>query len=47
MNYGKLVEGVIRSTFVLDEDGKISLAQYNVKATGHVARLRKQLGIDA
>lgn len=47
MNYGKLVEGVIRSTFVLDEDGTIVLAQYNVKATGHVARLRKQLGIDA
>ncbi|MFC4140254.1 MULTISPECIES: thioredoxin-dependent thiol peroxidase [unclassified Microbacterium] len=47
MNYGKVVEGVIRSTFVLDEDGVISLAQYNVKATGHVARLRKTLGIDA
>ena len=47
MNYGKLVEGVIRSTFVLDEDGVITSAQYNVKATGHVARLRKQLGIDA
>ncbi|WP_050304900.1 peroxiredoxin, partial [Mycobacterium tuberculosis] len=47
MNYGKLVEGVIRSTFVLDEDGIITSAQYNVKATGHVARLRKQLGIDA
>lgn len=46
MNYGKLVEGVIRSTFVLDEDGVITSAQYNVKATGHVARLRKQLGID-
>lgn len=47
MNYGKLVEGVIRSTFVIDEDGSIVLAQYNVKATGHVARLRKQLGIDS
>jgi thioredoxin-dependent peroxiredoxin len=47
MNYGKVVEGVIRSTFVLDEDGIITSAQYNVKATGHVARLRKQLGIDA
>jgi peroxiredoxin Q/BCP len=47
MNYGKVVEGVIRSTFVLDEDGVITSAQYNVKATGHVARLRKQLGIDA
>ena len=47
MNYGKVVEGVLRSTFVIDEDGTIALAQYNVKATGHVARLRKQLGIDA
>lgn len=46
-NYGKVVEGVIRSTFVIDEDGTIALAQYNVKATGHVARLRKALGIDA
>ena len=47
MNYGKVVEGVLRSTFVLDEDGAVDLAQYNVKATGHVARLRKTLGIDA
>ena len=47
MNYGKVVEGVIRSTFVLDEQGTIALAQYNVKATGHVARLRKLLGVDA
>lgn len=47
MNYGKAVEGVIRSTFVLDEERTIVTAQYNVKATGHVARLRKQLGIDA
>lgn len=47
MNYGKVVEGVIRSTFVIDEDGTIVLAQYNVKATGHVARLRTQLGIDS
>ena len=44
--YGKLVEGVIRSTFVVDEDGKLTLAQYNVKATGHVAKLRRDLGID-
>ena len=44
--YGKTVEGVIRSTFVLDEDGKVALAQYNVKATGHVAKLRRDLGID-
>ena len=45
--YGKLVEGVIRSTFVVDEDGKVALAQYNVKATGHVAKLRRDLGIAA
>ena len=47
MNYGKVVEGVIRSTFVLDESGVVELALYNVKATGHVARIRKLLGIDA
>ncbi len=47
MNYGKVIEGVIRSTFVLDERGVITHALYNVKATGHVARLRKILGIDA
>ena len=45
--YGKDVEGVIRSTFVVDEQGKIQLAQYNVKATGHVAKLRKDLGVAA
>jgi peroxiredoxin Q/BCP len=45
--YGKLVTGVLRSTFVVDEDGKIVLPLYNVKATGHVASLRKKLGIDA
>ncbi|KDA06653.1 peroxiredoxin [Microbacterium sp. CH12i] len=45
MNYGKVVEGVIRSTFVLDESGIITHALYNVKATGHVARLRKTLGV--
>src|SRR6476646_5397172 len=39
--YGKTVEGVIRSTFVVDEDGTVALAQYNVKATGHVAKLRR------
>ena len=37
--YGKTVEGVIRSTFVVDEEGKVEQAQYNVKATGHVAKL--------
>lgn len=46
-NYGKTVTGVLRSTFVVDEDGKIVEAMYNVKATGHVARLRKTLGLAA
>jgi peroxiredoxin Q/BCP len=45
--YGKVVQGVIRSTFVVDEDGRVEVAQYNVKATGHVAKLRKDLGLDA
>ncbi|HEY7173351.1 MAG TPA: thioredoxin-dependent thiol peroxidase [Micromonosporaceae bacterium] len=44
--YGKTVTGVIRSTFVIDENGKIERAMYNVKATGHVAKLRRDLGID-
>jgi thioredoxin-dependent peroxiredoxin len=44
--YGKVVQGVIRSTIVVDEDGKVALAQYNVKATGHVAKLRRDLGLD-
>ena len=44
--YGKTVTGVIRSTFVIDEEGKITLPLYGVKATGHVASLRKKLGID-
>jgi peroxiredoxin Q/BCP len=43
--YGKVVEGVIRSTFVVGEDGAVEVAQYNVKATGHVAKLRKDLGL--
>jgi len=46
MNYGKKIMGVIRSTFVIDPDGKIEQAFYNVKATGHVAKLRRDLGID-
>lgn len=46
-NYGKTVEGVLRSTFVIDENGLVEHALYNVKATGHVARLRKTLGVDA
>jgi peroxiredoxin Q/BCP len=43
--YGKKVIGVIRSSFVIDPDGTIEQAQYNVKATGHVAKLRRELGI--
>jgi peroxiredoxin Q/BCP len=43
--YGKLRHGVIRSTFVVDEDGKIERAMYNVRATGHVAKLRQELGV--
>ena len=45
--YGKTVVGTLRSTFVLDESGKVEQALYNVKATGHVASLRKKLGLDA
>ena len=44
--YGKTVTGVIRSTFVIDEQGVLEHALYNVKATGHVASLRKKLGLD-
>lgn len=43
--YGRSYEGVIRSTFAIDEKGKVSLALYNVKATGHVSMLRKLLEI--
>jgi len=43
--YGRTVTGVIRSTVVVDEDGVVRLARYNVKATGHVASLRKALGV--
>jgi len=45
-NYGRTVQGVIRSTFVIDEQGRIEKAMYNVKATGHVAKLRRELGLD-
>ena len=45
MNYGKLVEGVIRSTVIIDADGVVTHALYNVKATGHVARIRTLLGV--
>jgi peroxiredoxin Q/BCP len=47
--YGKLIEGVIRSTFVIDVDGKgrgtVAVAQYNVKATGHVDKLKRELKV--
>ncbi|MEV6065115.1 thioredoxin-dependent thiol peroxidase [Nocardia sp. NPDC052001] len=43
--YGKTVTGVIRSTFLVDESGKIEVAQYNVRATGHVAKLRRDLSV--
>lgn len=45
MLYGKKSVGVIRSTFVVDQNGKIEKAQYAVKATGHVARLRAELSV--
>ncbi|MBB4904274.1 thioredoxin-dependent thiol peroxidase [Actinophytocola algeriensis] len=44
-NYGRTVMGVIRSTFVIDPDGKIEKAMYNVRATGHVAKLRRDLKV--
>ncbi len=44
-SYGKTVVGVIRSTFVIDPDGKVERAMYGVKATGHVAKLRRDLGV--
>ncbi len=44
-NYGKLIHGVIRSTFVVGEDQTIELAKYNVRATGHVVRILKDLGL--
>ncbi|MGO4143535.1 thioredoxin-dependent thiol peroxidase [Paenarthrobacter sp. YAF11_1] len=45
-NYGKTYMGLIRSTIVVDPEGKVSLAQYNVRATGHVAKLRRDLKLD-
>ena len=45
--YGKTVVGVIRSTFVIDASGRVEVAQYGVRATGHVAKLRRDLGLDA
>lgn len=46
-NYGKTYEGLIRSTIVVDPDGQVLLAQYNVRATGHVAKLRRDLKLHA
>lgn len=46
-NYGKIMQGIIRSTIVVGKDGRVSHAFYNVKATGHVERLRRDIGIDA
>ena len=46
MLYGKIVTSVIRSTVVVGPDGRVTLAQYNVRATGHVGRLRRDLGLD-
>jgi peroxiredoxin Q/BCP len=45
-SYGRTITGVIRSTFVIDEQGAVERALYNVKATGHVAKLRRDLGLD-
>ncbi|WP_025618622.1 thioredoxin-dependent thiol peroxidase [Salinispora cortesiana] len=45
-SYGRTVTGVIRSTFVIDADGRIERAFYNVRATGHVAKIRRDLGLD-
>ncbi len=45
-NYGKVYTGVIRSTVVVGPDSTVTLAQYNVRATGHVKRLRAALGVD-
>lgn len=45
-NYGKVYEGLIRSTIVVDADGVVELAQYNVRAKGHVAKLRRELGLE-
>ena len=44
-NYGKTYEGLIRSTVVVDPEGSVALAQYNVRATGHVAKLGRDLGL--
>ena len=45
-NYGRTYEGLIRSTIVVDPEGVVTAAQYNVRATGHVAKLRRDLKVD-
>ena len=45
-NYGRSYEGLIRSTIVVDPEGTVTAAQYNVRATGHVAKLRRDLQVD-
>lgn len=45
-NYGRTYQGLIRSTIVVDPEGKVAVAQYNVRATGHVAKLRRDLKLD-
>ncbi|QCB97086.1 thioredoxin-dependent thiol peroxidase [Arthrobacter sp. PAMC25564] len=44
-NYGRSYQGLIRSTVVVDPEGKVAVAQYNVRATGHVAKLRRDLNL--
>ncbi len=44
-SYGRTIMGVIRSTFIVDPEGKIEKAMYNVRATGHVAKLRRDLKV--
>ncbi|MFC4004808.1 thioredoxin-dependent thiol peroxidase [Prauserella oleivorans] len=46
-NYGRVVQGVIRSTFIVDPEGTIAKAMYNVRATGHVAKLLRELDLSA
>ena len=45
-NYGKTYEGLVRSTVVVGPEGEVELAQYNVRAAGHVAKLRRDLGLE-
>ena len=46
-NYGRIVQGVIRSTVLVGADGKVELAQYNVRATGHVERILRDWDLNA